>query len=66
MPADCLIIEGKKFKWNGVEFPSKETILDAIQKYKKDGFEVETCEENEKIFLYTRKVVKDLTQISPV
>jgi len=60
MPAGILMIEGKKFMWNGVEFQSKEAILDAIQKYKKEGFEVETHEECEKLFLYTRKVVKEV------
>jgi hypothetical protein len=60
MPADILIIEGKKFMWDGVEFPSKDAILDAIQKYKKEGFEVETHEEGEKLFLYTRRVVREV------
>jgi hypothetical protein len=62
MPADCLAIEGKKFLWDGVDFPSKEAILDSLQKYKKDGFEVETIEEDGKVFLYTRRVVKNLPQ----
>jgi hypothetical protein len=31
-----------------------------MQKYKKDGFEVETVEEGEKLFLYTRRVVKEV------
>ena len=60
MPSEILIIDGKKFMWNGVEFQSKEEILDAMQKYKKDGFEVETYEEGDKMFLYTRKVVEEV------
>ena len=38
----------------------EDAILDAMQKYKKDGFEVETIEEGEKLFLYTRRVVKEV------
>ena len=60
MPPNILTIDGKKFMWDGVEFQSKEAILDAIQKYKKEGFEVETSEEGEKLFLYTRRVVKEV------
>ena len=60
MPSICIIVDGKKFMWDGVEFPSKDAILDAMQKYKKDGFEVETYEEDDKLFLYTRRVVKDV------
>ena len=61
MPANFITVSGKKFMWDGTEFTSKETILDALQKYKKDGFEVELFEEEEgqKIYLYTRRVVKE-------
>jgi hypothetical protein len=60
MPSNVLTINGKKFMWDGVDFQSKEEILDAMQKYKKEGFEVETYEEDDKLFLYTRRVVKDV------
>ena len=60
MPADYRTVNEKKFMWDGVQFPSKDAILDAMQKYKKDGFEVETVEEGEKLFLYTRRVVKEV------
>jgi len=65
MPSNCLTIDGKKFMWDGVEFPSKEAILDAMQKYKKDGFEVETYQEGDKLFLYTRRVVKEVIVTNP-
>ena len=61
MPSNYLTFNGKKFMWNGVESASKETILDAMQQYKKDGFEVELYEEDQKIYLYTRRVVKEVT-----
>ncbi|MBN1625547.1 MAG: hypothetical protein JW944_03395 [Deltaproteobacteria bacterium] len=60
MSPGILTIDGKKFMWDGVKFTSKEEILDTIQKYKREGFEVETFEEGENIFLYTRRVVKEV------
>jgi hypothetical protein len=65
MPEDCATIGGKKFMWDGVEFSSKETVLDTMQKYKKDGFEVELYEEDQKVFLYTRRVVSGVTVPKP-
>jgi len=61
MPGNYITVNGKKFMWDGIEFATKETILDTMQKYKKDGFEVELFEEQEgqKIYLYTRRVVKE-------
>jgi len=60
MPSSYLTFNGKKFMWDGVESAPKETILDAMQKYKKEGFEVELYEEDQKIYLYTRRVVKEV------
>lgn len=58
MASDFVFIKEKKFMWDGVDFPSKETVLDAMQAYKKDGFEVELLEEGDKLLLYTRRVVE--------
>jgi hypothetical protein len=60
MPGDFVSIGEKKFMWDGVEFPSKEAVLDAMQTYKKNGFEVELLEEGDKLLLYTRRVVKEV------
>jgi CheY-like chemotaxis protein len=60
MPSNYLTFNGKKFMWDGVESAPKETILDSMQKYKKEGFEVELYEEDQKIYLYTRRVVKEV------
>jgi hypothetical protein len=56
-----LIKDGKKFMWDGVEFSSKEAILDTMQAYKRNGFEVELYEEGDKLLLYTRRVVKEVS-----
>ena len=59
MPSDVLYKE-KKFMWDGIDYPSKESASEKIQTYKNNGFEVETYEESGKIYLYTRRVVKEI------
>ena len=59
MPKDVLFKE-KKFMWDGIDYPSKEKVLEKIQTYKKNGFEVETLEESGKVYLYTRRIVKEI------
>ena len=59
MPSDVMFKE-KKFMWDGIDYPSKEKALEKIQTYKNKGFEVETYEESGKIYLYTRRVVKEI------
>jgi hypothetical protein len=59
MPSDFMYKE-KKLMWDGIDYPSKEKALEKAQKYKDDGFEVEIYEENEKTYLYTRRVVKEV------
>jgi len=58
MASDVVFINEKKFMWDGVDFPSKEAVLDAMQAYKKNGFEVELLEEGDRLLLYTRRVVE--------
>ena len=58
MASNLILIDGKKFMWDGVDYPDGEKTLEAMKKYKTDGFEVERHEEDGKIYLYTRRVVK--------
>ncbi|HVP77317.1 MAG TPA: hypothetical protein VMV04_05440 [Thermodesulfobacteriota bacterium] len=58
MPSNLIILDGKKFIWDGVDHSSGEKISEAANKYKTDGFEVELHEEDGKTYLYTRRVVK--------
>ena len=60
MPNSVIVMNGKKFMWDGVDHPSKEKTLEAMNKYKANGFEVELCEEEGKTYLYTRRVVKEV------
>lgn len=54
------IINGKKFMWDGYDYPEKENALEAAQKYKNDGFEIEVIEKENKFFVFTRRVVKEV------
>jgi hypothetical protein len=60
MPDNVIVMNGKKFMWDGVDHSSKEKTLEAMNKYKADGFEVELREEEGKTYLYTRRVVKEV------
>ena len=54
------IITGKKFMWDGCDYPEKENAFEAAQKYKNDGFETEVLQEESKFFIFTRRVVKEV------
>ena len=58
MPSDAILMNGKKFMWDGVDYPDGEKASENTQKYKGEGFEVEVVEEEGKTYLYTRRVVK--------
>ncbi len=58
MPSDAILMNGKKFMWDGVDYPDGEKASEKTQKYKGEGFEVEVYEEEGKTYLYTRRVVK--------
>ncbi|MHC4146418.1 MAG: hypothetical protein ACYSWW_28290 [Planctomycetota bacterium] len=51
--------DGKKFLWDGEEYDGKEKAGPVEKKYIEDGFEVQSCSENEKVLLYTRRVVTE-------
>ena len=54
------IINGKKYMWDNVVYESKKEAQDIMEKYKKDNFEVELIEEENKYLLYTRRVVTEI------
>ncbi|MCX8117023.1 MAG: hypothetical protein N3G78_03685 [Desulfobacterota bacterium] len=59
MPVQVLK-KDKKYVWDGMEYPDKETALEKAKKYKSEGFEVETLEEGGKLYLYTRRVAREV------
>ena len=58
MPSNAILMNGKKFMWDGVDYSDGEKASEKTQKYKGEGFEVEVVEEEGKTYLYTRRVVK--------
>jgi hypothetical protein len=60
MPDSSRIINGKKFMWDGVVYPSQEEAQSVMEKYKKDNFEVEFVEEENRFLVYTRRIVKEI------
>ncbi len=51
---------GKKFMWDGEEYESEEKANEVRQAYAEKGFEVELCREDDKVLLYTRRVVTEI------
>ena len=60
MPASSIIVNRKKFMWDGVVYETKKEAQETMEKFKKDGFEVELIEEDKKFLLYTRRVVTEI------
>jgi hypothetical protein len=60
MAEQARIFDGKKFMWDGEEYDDKKKAAAVEKKYNEDGFEVQNCQENDKILLYTRRVVTEI------
>jgi hypothetical protein len=60
MPDSSKIINGKKYMWDNVTRESKKEAQELMEKYKKDGFEVELIEEEKQFLLYTRRVITEI------
>ena len=54
------LFDGKKFMWDSEEYTDKKTAQEAEKKYTADGFDVQSCSEDGKILLYTRRVVTEV------
>jgi hypothetical protein len=52
--------DGKKFMWDSQEYSDKKAADEAEKKYTADGFEVQSCKEDGKVLLYTRRVVTEV------
>lgn len=52
--------DGRKFMWDGEEYQEKEKVAEAQKQYREKGFEVESCTEDGKTLLYTRRVVTEV------
>ena len=54
-------VGGKKFLWDGRVYPSQDDAAKAQAAYESDGFETCTCEDEGQSLVYTRRVVKQVT-----
>ncbi len=52
--------DGKKFMWDSEEYADKKAAKEAENKYSANGFDVQSCSEDGKILLYTRRVVTEV------
>ena len=52
--------EGKKFMWDGQEYSSKKEADEVKEQYVEHGFDVESCREDRKVLLYTRRIVTEV------
>jgi hypothetical protein len=57
--------EGKKFLWDGEEYDDKKTAESVQKDYSEKGFEVRMLPEDEKVLLYTRRVVTEVVVDGP-
>jgi hypothetical protein len=54
------IIDGKKFMWDGCEYNDENTVAIATEKYKSSNFETRLINENNKFYIFTRKMVTEV------
>lgn len=50
-------VAGKKFMWDGETYVTKDDAKQAMEAYKKDGFEVHIFLEDDKYLVFNRKLV---------
>ncbi len=64
-PNRAVIIDGKKFLWNGRLFETRDDASREAEAYKNDNFEVRMVEESGTYLVYTRRVVKEIVVTAP-
>ena len=60
MAEQARFIDGRKFMWDGEEYDSEKKAKDTQKQYEENGFEVELCQEDDKVLLYTRRVATEI------
>jgi hypothetical protein len=64
-PNRSVVIEGKKFLWDGRHFQQQAEAASVADAYKNDNFEVQMVEVNGTYLIYTRRVVKEIAVTAP-
>ena len=57
--------DGMKFMWDGIDYESADDAKKAQAEYEKENFETRIVEEEDKIHVYTRRVVTEITVEGP-
>ena len=61
------VFNGKKYMWDGRAYETKQDMKKTAEEYIKENFEVEEVEEEDKHYLFTRRVVTEVVvEGSPV
>ncbi len=60
MAEQARFFDGRKFMWDGEEYDSEKKAKDIQKQYEGNGFEVELCREDDKVLLYTRRIVTEI------
>jgi hypothetical protein len=60
MAEQVRFFEGKKFMWDGEEYENEKQASSVQKQYSEEGFEVQSCSEDGKVYLYTRRVVTEI------
>jgi len=54
------IFDGKKFIWDGSTYNDEKSAFEISQKYESDGFETKVINEEDKYFVFSRRIVKEI------
>lgn len=60
MAEKARLFEGKKFVWDGEEYENEEKAGLVEKEYREKGFDVQMWKEDDKVLLYTRRVVTEV------
>ena len=64
-PDKSIVVDGKKFMWDGGLFESFEEASKQAEAYKSHKFEVQLVERGGKHLIYTRRAVRELAISAP-
>ncbi len=55
-----ILQEGKKFMWDGLEYPGRGEAKSVEEEYRENGFETIVVEAGERFLVYSRRVVTEI------
>jgi hypothetical protein len=53
--------DGRKFMWDGREYDGENQAAEVKKEYREKGFDVQSCTEDGKVLLYSRRVAAEAT-----